>query len=55
VCNQPVRTVSTTDNIHIIPLLETEDTSEENWGNNILINPRKKKPIYLAPNREILL
>jgi len=50
--NQPTLTIT---EIHTIPLLETEDTSEENWG-NILINlKKKKKPIYLTENREILL
>lgn len=52
-CNKPVRTITSPD-IHTIPLLETEDTAEENWGIK-LNNPRKKKPIYLTPNREILL
>lgn len=46
--------VTTNPELHEIPLLENEDTSEENWG-NILMNPKKKKPIYLTPNREILM
>jgi len=40
--------------LHAIPLIENEDVSEENWG-NILTNPKKKNPIYLTPNREILM
>lgn len=45
---------STITDLHAIPLLENEDVSKENWG-NILMNPKKKKPIYLTPNREILM
>lgn len=41
--NQPTRTIT---EIHTIPLLETEDTSEENRG-NILINPKKKETYIL--------
>jgi len=46
--------VNTIPDLHAIPLIENEDVSEENWG-NILMNPKKKKPIYLTPNREILM
>lgn len=46
--------VRTTSDLHTIPLLDNEDYSEENWG-NILMNPKKKTPIYLTPNREIMM
>lgn len=46
--------VNTIPEIHTIPLLENEDYCEENWG-NILMNPKKKKPVYLTPNRAILM
>lgn len=45
---------NTTSDLNTIPLLDNEDYSEENWG-NILMNPKKKKPIYLTPNRKILM
>jgi len=33
--------INSIPDLHAIPLLESEDISEENWG-NILMNPKKK-------------
>lgn len=43
-----------TQDIYATPNLEDEDTSIENWR-NLQNNSKKKKSIYLTPNREILL
>jgi len=48
------KTKGVTQNIYSVPNLEDEEISEENWK-NVQKSSRKRKSIYLTPNREILL